>query len=312
VGVVHVPADRRLRKAIRSGDLDGVVAALADGADPNRRLSFTTPIALAACCGLTDIVELLFRQGADVGWTREDGWPPATFADASGHRELGGRLVELGARPTSIEAHGYTALHRAAGSGDADAVVSWLAEINVDARDAAGATALMHALDRRRDDAAKALLAAGADPNQEDFDGWAPLNMAAYIDSQPSAVTDFVTMLVNAGADPNRPSHPTLFSTVNQEWASAGVFARLLALGADISRRGPDSDSALHRIAWYGDEALVDIAVDAGADLEARNAHGRTPLDEAVEGDNDRTYRRLLERGAEQTENATADPTATE
>jgi ankyrin repeat protein len=282
--------------------LVGEVRALLDaGVDPNVLTGTLSPssLALAADRGSAEIVDLLLAHGADPSWVSPHGWSAATYADASGFADLAEHLIEVGARAASRFAHGYSRLHRAARSGDVDGLVADAASSEIDVLDAEGWSPLLLAITWRRTAAVDALLRHGADPNFSN-DGWSVLCEAAYQDARPDDPTRFVDRLLAAGADPNPPGYPPLLAAVNQEWSSEGAIRQLAAAGADLSRVCPWSgETVVHRIAAIADAGLVDVALDLGADLEACDGAGRTPLLAAAVTANDETFVRLLERGAD-------------
>lgn len=301
-----MPADQSgnerglLRRAVHRGSVDDVRNLLEAGVDPNAVVGPRSLLALAAADGKADIVELLVVAGADVAWVSDAGWSAATYADAD-FPEIADRLVELGTPHESRLAHGYTELHRAARRGDVAAVVADAGRQEVDALDSLGDTPLTHAILRRRDEAAAALLGCGANPNHVQGD-WSLLTEAAYQDARPDEPTRLVSLLLAAGADPNPAGYPPTFAAVNQEWCSGTVLRQLVTAGADIGCVGGwERQTVLHRIAEIAEADLVDVAVDLGADIEARDASGRTPLLAAAHSANPETFIRLAERGADAT-----------
>jgi len=290
-----------LCRAARLGDVDDVRRRLADGEDPNRVWIRQVPLVSAAANDRLEVVEVLAAAGADLGWRDEDGWTALTYADANGFEALTERLIELGAPVESRYLHGYNALHRAARVGDVEAIPRHVQMIGTEVRDACGNTALMIAVQFRHESCAETLLLAGADPDHV-HDGRSVLTEAAYQDSIREQTTRFVERLLAAGADPNPQGYPPLFNAVNQEGSSASVFRRLVAAGAHIGAlAGGDRETVLHRIAQICDDSdgMLDVAFEAGAELEARDGRGRTPLLAAASNGSDENFARLLARGAD-------------
>lgn len=291
-------ATHRLRSRIRDGWCEEVVELLEAGADPNGGRRRISPLASAADLGRVDVVEALVAFGANLAWTSSVGWSAASFADANEHFALAERLVALGVPAASRTAHGYTPLHRAARRGDV-AEVSRLAREEVDPLDASGDTPLLLAIAERHEDAAAALLDLGANPDHI-AGGWSLLGSAAYQDSVRGESTDLVGLLLGHGVNIRPEAYPPTFQAINQEGSSGRVLRRLVDAGADIAARWePGHETVLHRIAAIVDDGdLVDVALDLGAEIDARDRNGRTPLLVAARAPNPATFVRLVDRGA--------------
>ncbi|HUE11045.1 MAG TPA: ankyrin repeat domain-containing protein, partial [Steroidobacteraceae bacterium] len=107
----------------------------------------------------------------------------APMAALSGHAEAFGGGVQAG-RPADSAAD----LRRAADTGDMQKLRVLLdQQVDIEARDASGRTALMLATLRGRAAAVDALLASGADPNAADASGTRPLQAAVANDQQAIA-----------------------------------------------------------------------------------------------------------------------------
>lgn len=104
------------------------------------------------------------------------------------------------------------------------------------------------------------LIEHGADPNATlEETGETPLHAAAGL-SNPAVATLVVQVLLAAGGDPNRatiPDRPT------------GSFMR------DARTRG---EAPLHRAAAFADAATIQRLIEAGAQVDVRDATGDTPL----------------------------------
>ncbi len=104
------------------------------------------------------------------------------------------------------------------------------------------------------------LLGNGADANHPLPDtGETPLHAAVCKPNRPSY--DFVVrVLLAGGADPNRATKPGV---------ETGCFMR------DVRTKG---ETPLHRAAAFGTEEAIQLLLDAGAKLDARDANGDSPL----------------------------------
>lgn len=104
------------------------------------------------------------------------------------------------------------------------------------------------------------LLAHGASARWTQPDtGETPLHRALCKAGRPH-YANVVRLLLDAGADPNARTIPG---------AETGGFMR------DVRTRG---ETPLHRAAAFGDETIIQLLLDKGADRELRDAHGDTPL----------------------------------
>jgi len=132
-------------------------------------------------------------------------------------------------------------------AGDLDKARALLAAgAAVDACDEAGRTPLMHAAHAGNLPLVVALLTAGADVNASAEGGWTAASLAVYNAEARRGFADVVRALVDAGA--------------NIE-AAIGYGVRPLMLAAG-----------------YGETAVVEVLLNAGADVMARNDGGYTAL----------------------------------
>ena len=115
-------------------------------------------------------------------------------------------------------------------------------DIDIDAKKTNGATALIVAVDNRKDDAVKALINKGANVNTADNDGWTPLIFAAKHGHLPT------------------------------------IQALLSASDIDIHAKNPDGKTALHVAAVRDKDHVVKVLIDHGAEVNARTHDGRTLL----------------------------------
>ncbi len=249
-----------------------------------------TPLMFAVRSGHLRAAELLVGAGSDVNAVSAFGITPTIMAVHGGNSELVELLLDRGGDPNSMEA-GHTALHVAVLRGDVDAV--------------------------------SVLLARGADPNatvqrpsptrrqsldyhfHETFVGATPIWLAARM-TQPEAMR----ILLRYGANPLFV-HDVSYPTGNRErhqvetegdvsvlMAAVGMGNRRLRNGYGPDRRGDPSSLPVYQLPRDRREALaleaVQVAVEAGADLDVTDASGRTALDAARELEYDSVVRYLV------------------
>jgi ankyrin repeat protein len=119
------------------------------------------------------------------------------------------------------------------------------------------------------------------------------------LDEQPGLATAFI------GEHPDGMARTLLHAAT--DWPghypnNAATVAALIEAGADVNARfrGPHTETPLHWAASSDDVEVLDVLLDAGADIEAPGAviAGGTPLSDAVAFAQWKTARRLVERGA--------------
>lgn len=198
------------------------------------------------------------------------------------------RLAELGADAASATFPGprrYSALAVAAQAGQ-EASAAWLLERGVRDPEALPQIAASPSANPKAAAAiAKALLAAGADPNAPGQSGRPPLFEAANLGR-----SEIVSLLLEAGADPNARTadgktalHLANCSKRKSPEAEAKEVGRvcraLLAAGADPNARDAEGNTPLHQsVGSAGYPTKWDLLASAGADLSAENAAGLSIL----------------------------------
>ena len=168
--------------------------------------NYTPPIHFAVREGHRDIAELLLDQGADLAYRSYPFQESLlTFAEDRGHDELAGLLRERLARRFALSS-GTRAIIDAAARGDLRAVEAELARDPALARasNETGDTALHHAAKHGHLEVARALLAAGADPDAVRGDGYRPVHCALmpnwFFQVRPGARTEIAELLLSRGA----------------------------------------------------------------------------------------------------------------
>ncbi|MDB5348962.1 MAG: hypothetical protein JWN86_209 [Planctomycetota bacterium] len=149
---------------------------------------------------------------------------------------------------------------------------------------------LLKATDKQDAAAAKEAIAAGADVKAVNKEGFPAIHHWV---GDP----EMLRALLAAGADPNQPGpfgfRPTLWVEKPE------VVRLLVEAGTDLGARDDSGDTALHYAAKDGRLDAIDALLEAGADIHGRNANGQTPLHAAAKGGKKAAFLALLRAGAD-------------
>lgn len=267
---MHPPSQDRLTKPTR--------------ADINRAVDLYGNTYLHALCRngapLALVADAVRTLGADVNARNNAGYSPLRYAVEFGNAETAAYLLKHGARARHDAGQGKTY------------------------------NAVIGAVYRGRSEMMDAVLKNGgaSHVNDNGIDSRGdPEKMPVLNLAVQKYQYDQLPALVAAGADMRRTAPDTGFTAIMQAVHNdaAGVIHTLVRLGADINGRGGAGtahagQTALHLAAQSDHRNTVtDMLLRLGADLELRDAKGRTPLMIAIDGGNRRVAEILLKAGAD-------------
>src|SRR3990170_1020051 len=112
-----------------------------------------------------------------------------------------------------------------------------------------------------------------------------------------AAERDLRVALVAHGNNPTNALLAYLRTIQAQQLINSDLIQNLLACEMKRNAHQP-IETALQRLAEEGNNLLINILLDHGADIEARSNHGATPLHLAAFNGHQATVTLLLERGA--------------
>ncbi len=175
------PRKTPLMVASRAGDVARVRRLLARGVDVNQANgNGGTALMYAALGGHATVSDLLIRHGARVDAQGVNGWGALMIACAKGYVAVVQRLLDAGANPNLPDIYGWTPLMRAVYERRSRVVATLTeaADLDLDAENDQGSTALHIAAVVGDRDAVRGLLRVGADANIVDHAGLTPAEIA--------------------------------------------------------------------------------------------------------------------------------------
>lgn len=281
--------------ALGENHADAALMLIEAGADIHAKTTKEfTPILFAAREGVYEAAEVLLDAGIDANTRSGKKLSALHIAAQRGHVDVAILLLEHGADANDSEP-GYTPLHWAVGT--------WETELN----GANGITSPKgHEWDQMRGvqdgklEFVKALLKHGADPNikmkrpprrfgftaSRPTSGSTPFTLAAF-----AGEAEIMRLLAANGADmsirPDNNLTPLMIAAgVNRSARELSVSEEELLdtikvcveLGADVKDTDRGGNTALHGAAWLRMMKIAQYLIDEGADVNAKNRRGHTPL----------------------------------
>ena len=266
------------------------------------RLGGYSPLLFAARNGHGGVARLLLEAGAGIDGRAGNGASPLTVATHSGHFALARRLLEWGADPNAMGA-GYNALHAAVLRGNAE-MVEALLEHGADpntrlerptpvqraSEDWALRTPLVSATPYwlaasfREAGIMRMLERAGADPLMTTLERYRPLrDRESRINPPPPEVMGgFASALqaaVRGASDRGRYYVLAAEDPVGEERLALEAVSTAAGHGVDLDHADFTGSTALHDATARNLLTVVKELAERGADVNALNGRGQTPLD---------------------------------
>jgi ankyrin repeat protein len=249
-----------LHEAAGGGQKEITELLIAKGADVNANTPDGLTVFFAAILGANkEIVELLIAKGADVNVRGFGGMTPLNMADDEGEKEIAALLRKHGGK-TGEELEGGESVAEAT---QPEPPTGKTPDISI--HGAAGAAGRKGNIE-----AVKQHLAAGTDVDARDRQDKTPLQHAAYWGHK-----EIVELLIAKNADINAKDED---GRTALDWAVSGGKKEI----ADLLRKHGGKHGTIHSAVGGGDVEAVKEFLAAGADVNAKDDVGETPLDWAI------------------------------
>ena len=232
------------------------------------------------------------ERGANVSAVSSNGFSPILFAAQHADADSARALIGAGADANATAADGSTAFLIALAQGN-DAVIRLMLDqgADVNARDRKGGTPLHEAVRQGNTELARDLVARGADLHartepRDGGDGPAyrrASGLTPFLTAAQTGNVEMLRTLIALGADASAvtPDGTGAVLLATRSRLLDAVLVVVEELGLDVNRYPAGRPSALHIAVRFGEDQMVEFLAAHGADFDARDHHGRTPLEEA-------------------------------
>ncbi len=278
---------------LRSYDRDTTIPKMAAGspAAPIARGGLTA-LLFAVRQGETETVKTLLDAKADINAVDSDGNNALVLAILNTHYDLAKYLIERGEDVNIAAKNGRTALYSAVEMHDMD----WSPRpVHKEVDQATSMDIIRALIDHKANVNAQLTAPAPVQKHAQDLGdkdtgaGTTPFTRAAR-----SADLELMHVLLDHGADPKlvgKDNKTALLMAAGVNWNDhiRGTDAEALeavklcvSLGLDVNAVSEKGDTALHGAAHRGADAIANFLIEKGADVNAHNKRGFTPLDLAM------------------------------
>ena len=297
--------------AINNNQKGIVELLIIKGADVNfKDLAGQTPLDWAESGKLTEIADLLRKHGGKNGknWFGKGKAeksksinrkvPDNSIQDAKPAEPV----AEVAKSESTIAKAPDIIIHSAAITGNIDAVKHYIAAgADMNAKDGEGATPLHYAASEGHKEIALLLITEGADVNAKTDIGITPLDQAVIFKNK-----EIIDLLRKNDAKIAKASEIEINDAVDK--GNIEVLKQHIAAGSDlnnakISHYGFKAvmdgrwTTPLHRAAWRGHEKIIELLIDQGADVNAKNKYKQTPLHQSAQ-EKKEVCKLLISKGA--------------
>jgi ankyrin repeat protein len=258
-----------------------------------------TPLHLAIHGKHQEVALRILEMDVNINALNDQHWSPLCLAIRYDQPEVAWRLIKKGADINEATCDNTSTCFNAsplyfAIYYDQPEIATWLIKNNADihtvTRDRGNA--LHAAIYKKNVTIAKLLVKYGADVNFLSAGNWSPLHRAC------KGLPEIASFLIERGADIHAQTSDGWTPFEIALWAGhTQIGAYLIEKGADINRANPNRGfTPLHLAAVLNDVALVQLLVDKGANLQAKDKDGKTPLDIAKEKGNLNVVKIIVEQ----------------
>jgi len=295
-----------LHVVLQYGNIKAIRVLLEHGADVGARDNKdSTPLHLASQHGNVEIARILLEHGAVVDARDDKDSTLLHLASQRGSVKIAGVLLEHGADVHALDANHSTPLHFASETGKAEAARLLLEHgADVHALNNNHSTPL-HFISQHGDDgAARVLLEHGAVVDALDDKDSTALHVASQCGNAKVA-----RVLLEHGANTHvqnkedqTPQHLLLAVLRNTSPFDIDTIRFFLERGADVDSDAVDDNHStlLHRASYHGNVEAAQLLLERGANINARNQVGQTPLHQVLNGSESQlTIQLLLKHGAD-------------
>jgi ankyrin repeat protein len=269
--------------------------------DDHHAIDGMTALHLASWHERADVVRMMLRSGARVDVRDSVERTALMIAAAKGNDGVVSALIEAGSDVNGVDAEGRTALMWGAKHGTTGALQQLLtAGARKVARDRVGANVLAYAVRNVADESVLAfLLEQGVSPRVATYRGRSPLHDAA-ARCLPRAIELLLNhgALVEAADSQDRLRRPLHCVARGSSPMAEQAAQLLLQKGADVNARAAHGDTPLIEAVEAGLTSVSRLLIEAGAELEAVDDDGETAILRGVWSRQWAVVDLLIERGA--------------